>query len=108
MANRTSRHAVPNQPVTDFSGSRPTRPNEEQNEQRYVKLKKRSVLLLLIAICSAVGYVVFVLIANLALPADTPTAIEIIVSLCLIVAFFVAIISGLAALIVRLVAALRR
>ncbi|WP_172171045.1 hypothetical protein [Brevibacterium sp. CT2-23B] len=105
---RTSRHGNPYKPVTDFSGARPDKATADGRERQYTRLKKRSVLLLLIAICSAVLYFVLLLVGHFAVPSASAVALQVIFTILLAVSLFVAVGSAFAALVVRLVAALKR
>lgn len=105
---RTSRHGSPYKPVTDFSGSRSSAHTPEAREDRYMRLKKRSILLILIAICSAVAYLALIFIGRLAMPSGADVVIQVVYTIVLALSLFVAVGGAFAALIVRLVAALKR
>lgn len=105
---RTNRYGNQYKPVTDFSGARSDTSTPDGRERRYTQLKKRSVLLLLVAICSGVLYFVLLLVGHFAIPPASNVAVQVIFTVVLAASLFLAVGSAFAALIVRLVAALKR
>ncbi|MCI4012382.1 hypothetical protein [Brevibacterium sp. ZH18] len=105
---RTNRYGNQYKPVTDFSGARSDTSTPYGRERRYTQLKKRSVLLLLVAICSGVLYFVLLLVGHFAIPPASNVAVQVIFTVVLAASLFLAVGSAFAALIVRLVAALKR
>lgn len=105
---RTSRHGDQYLPVTDYSGMRQKGNSPEARERNYVRLKKASILLLLIGICGIVAYVVVALVANLLLPQTTSPTVYWVVAALTVLCLVVGVVSLVAAPIVRLVAALKR
>ncbi|QPR39597.1 hypothetical protein [Brevibacterium casei] len=104
---RTSRHGDQYKPVTDYSGVRPKGISPEARERSYARLKKASILLLLIGICGIVAYAVIALASNLLLPQTASPVVYWIATALTAICLFAGVVSLVAAPIVRLVAALK-